>query len=314
MKTLLIASSRNGWSLDVEDCLRPLKWPLFKASTLQSAKSKLSKGRFDLILLDTATLYDMVTLVRIEEDIAALRKAGRARIVVLYDDNADNGTLAIKCLKSGAIGFVSNETDRSLPTRIESALVPLRVPLRFRKARRIKKVFVAMPFREDLRYAMDYYEGILPALNYLGLEDAGLFRFTPVGGLLDQILSGISKSAIGIANVSHVPQDLICPICGDEYEDWKNPNGNVLFEAGLMAGQDKPVMLLFCTCYPSDSSNVGNPAEALPSDLKSYLRVEYSGRADLAFKIVRWFEAFGLSRYSSRKGRTRRKAKDRSRR
>lgn len=294
MKTLVISSDDQIWMAEARRSLGALCRDLTTVDSIAKARTSLAVGRFRLILLNTFGLYNMETCDDLlPRDVQALRKASGSRgakVIVLYDAVADSGGLVVECLRKGADGFVCNDPGPDLPSRVRSALDPLNVPPEMRQTGKNRNVFVAMPFDERLRYCMDYYDGIASALEFLKLTDVGLFRSARIGELLDRMWRGINSCAVGIANISLVPQDLACPQCGEESSHWVKPNGNVLFEAGVLKGQDKHFILLFCT---RPAAGLG-ATQGLDSDLESFLRIEYAGRADLTWQLIRCCRALGF--------------------
>lgn len=303
MKALLVATGESGWAGALLGSLEGLPWRLRLVDSIEAGKSELESD-FDVVLFDTFLCgSDVVQAVR---HFKAGMKHG-ARLLLLYDPDHDSGRLAVEALQAKVDGFIPDNLGHTkLPTRIESVLrsveeptraidctLPVRrYPLRcFVEVLRecgqppvdMRSVFVATPYGEELEYMHDYVDGIIPALDYLGLKETGPRWRVSYGPIGKAVCCGIHQAAVGIANVSPVyePEDTWG-------RRWWQTNPNVAFEVGLMMERGM-VVIPICRYEAWHEAQAG-----VFSDIQGLRLLIYESRIHLAEELIRRLRTLGL--------------------
>jgi hypothetical protein len=203
------------------------------------------------------------------------KERAHAKVIVYADSTLDSGALAIQCVHQPAGGGACDYfvRDKSSPTLIRESLIKhfshnhvyaypsLRSGLP--PVGQGNQAFIATPYH-DLAVT-DCYDGIVPALDALGLKSLISKEEVTSTSVLQKVQGHIDASQLVIVNLT-------------EYLGF-GPSMNVYFELGYALGRNVPVILV---------ARAGTTKVA--SNLAGGQLVEYHSRSELAMRLYFGFK------------------------
>jgi hypothetical protein len=244
---------------------QPLEAPPWKVLKALKHSPEVGSDRVVFLVCTSGKDSNVVDTVKC---LHALRRGGQ--ILIYADEAHDSGELAMDCVRAGAWDVIveGRHSLSRMQEHLFHAVAGKRIYAKFLSRLAVTKVptrsrgkirgFIATPY--DPPALNDYYEGIVPALDAIGIEPFLSKQEVTTQSVLEKVRRHIDDSSLVVVNLSKYNHE--------------HHNPNVYFELGYALGRKPAVLIL----REGDSA-------VMPANLAGAQYVSYCCYADLAMQL-----------------------------